>query len=148
MRYPSPVTTFAGSATGFPVGRKCSRTSTSRSSSARFRIMTGTDGPPWSPGPGHAGVWSDRASDYRAMGRPPIEVLDPTGTELCYRPAHAATRAARSGIRRCVAVASWMYRDAYALMLNTVVANSALGLLYWIVAARTSSPRTSAAATR
>lgn len=32
-----------------------------------------------------------------------------------------------------------MYRDAYALMLNTVV-NSGLGLLYWIVAARTSSP--------
>ena len=32
-----------------------------------------------------------------------------------------------------------MYRNAYALMLNTVV-NSGLGLLYWIVAARTSSP--------
>ena len=32
-----------------------------------------------------------------------------------------------------------MYRDAYALMLNTIV-NSGLGLLYWIVAARTSSP--------
>jgi hypothetical protein len=32
-----------------------------------------------------------------------------------------------------------MYRNAYALMLNTVV-NSALGLLYWVVAARTSSP--------
>jgi O-antigen/teichoic acid export membrane protein len=32
-----------------------------------------------------------------------------------------------------------MYRNAYALMLNTVV-NSGFGLLYWIVAARTSSP--------
>ena len=32
-----------------------------------------------------------------------------------------------------------MYRNAYALMLNTVV-NSGLGLLYWIVAARTSTP--------
>src|SRR3954454_13658683 len=32
-----------------------------------------------------------------------------------------------------------MYRNAYALMLNTIV-NSGLGLLYWIVAARTSSP--------
>jgi O-antigen/teichoic acid export membrane protein len=32
-----------------------------------------------------------------------------------------------------------MYRNAYALMLNTAV-NSGLGLLYWIVAARTSSP--------
>ena len=32
-----------------------------------------------------------------------------------------------------------MYRDAYALMLNTIV-NSGLGLLYWIVAARTSTP--------
>src|SRR5215207_3567353 len=32
-----------------------------------------------------------------------------------------------------------MYRNAYALMLNTIV-NSGLGLLYWIVAARTSTP--------
>jgi O-antigen/teichoic acid export membrane protein len=32
-----------------------------------------------------------------------------------------------------------MYRNAYALMVNTVV-NSGLGLLYWIVAAHTSSP--------
>jgi O-antigen/teichoic acid export membrane protein len=40
-------------------------------------------------------------------------------------------------VRRELAVP--MYRNAYALMLNTVV-NSGFGLLYWIVAARTSSP--------
>ncbi|MDT0349610.1 lipopolysaccharide biosynthesis protein [Pseudonocardia charpentierae] len=40
-------------------------------------------------------------------------------------------------LRREVSVP--MYRNAYALMLNTIV-NSGLGLLYWIVAARTSTP--------
>ena len=51
---------------------------------------------------------------------------------------HSATPTGHlARLRREVAVP--MYRDAYALMLNTVV-NSALGLLYWIVAARTSTP--------
>ena len=51
---------------------------------------------------------------------------------------HSATPTGHiARLRREVAVP--MYRDAYALMLNTVV-NSGLGLLYWIVAARTSTP--------
>jgi O-antigen/teichoic acid export membrane protein len=51
---------------------------------------------------------------------------------------HSASRTGRiTRVRRELQVP--MYRNAYALMLNTVV-NSALGLLYWIVAARTSTP--------
>jgi O-antigen/teichoic acid export membrane protein len=42
-----------------------------------------------------------------------------------------------AGLRRELHVP--MYRNAYALMANTIV-SSGLGLLYWIVAARTSSP--------
>ena len=45
---------------------------------------------------------------------------------------HSATPTGHiARLRREVAVP--MYRDAYALMLNTVV-NSGLGLLYWIPA--------------
>jgi O-antigen/teichoic acid export membrane protein len=50
---------------------------------------------------------------------------------------HNAVGGRIAGVRRELRVP--MYRNAYALMLNTVV-NSGLGLLYWIVAARTSSP--------
>jgi len=57
------------------------------------------------------------------------------------RTGRARTGRARTGhvarLRRELQVP--MYRDAYALMLNTIV-NSGLGLLYWIVAARTSTP--------
>ena len=50
---------------------------------------------------------------------------------------HSVVGGRLSAVRRELGVP--MYRNAYALMLNTVV-NSGLGLLYWIVAARTSSP--------
>jgi O-antigen/teichoic acid export membrane protein len=50
---------------------------------------------------------------------------------------HSSVGGRLAAVRRELGVP--MYRNAYALMLNTVV-NSGLGLLYWIVAARTSSP--------
>ncbi|MCW2632194.1 MAG: hypothetical protein JWR88_1156 [Pseudonocardia sp.] len=79
--------------------------------------------------------WKGRSPIRRAQGAVDIDTTQgrPTADEVDGPPS-LPTRFA--GLRRELSVP--LYRNAYALMLNTVV-NSAFGLLYWIVAARTLS---------
>src|SRR4051794_19224726 len=128
IRNPAPASTLAGSATGSPVGRNW-RT--------HYHLSLVVD-------PVSRPFRGERPSLVPGMRRvpgyrPALRSRRPEVRENAVSGRHSADagRERLAAVRRELGVP--MYRNAYALMLNTVV-NSALGLVYWVVAARTSSP--------